>query len=727
MTKADEVERMHTGVRNLDDLLHGGLPMGSVTVVAGPPGAGKTILTQQICFHNASPERPVLYFNTLSEPTAKTLRYLSQFAYFDASKIDNGVQFVDLGNMLRTKGLEESFKAIVERVKAVRPGIVVVDSFKVFDDLAKSQVELRRFGYDLAVHLMAWETTTFLLGEFHPRDIETNPLFSIVDGLIEILQREQSGEQQRFLQIVKMRGTNHSRDQHSFVIMDTGVEVYAPRVTIQRESRQRKTERLMTGIGKLDALLDGGIPLGSTLLIAGVAGTGKTVLSFEFLYRGAEAGEKGIMFSFEETRERLLATARGLGWDIERHIERGMLDIVFIPQPDIMVEANLLMMREKIEAMQARRVVVDSVSVFLHKVRDPQVAREKTFQIASIVQNAGAVAFLNTDIPYGSNQISRFGVEETVVEGVILLTATQEGLERQRYLEIYKLRNTAHLKGRHSITIGPGGLTVFPRYESEADLAAPPPPVELGRRLPSGVPGLDELLGGGLLERSVTLLSGSAGIGKSTMAMQFIVEGARHGEPGLFVALEEGPAQIVRTADALGLPLEKAVDDGVVEILYLPRERVRPSQLLSLLADRVEALEARRFVLDSVSHLANEGLSDEELRQLLYALSVRFKSLGVTTLFTLESTSMYSSERITERRFSPLADNLVAMRYARLPGEIRPLLTIAKTRGSEHDFGLYYFSVGQGGVRIEERAEGPKPLRKTKSKTARKRTKPRSP
>ena len=727
MTEPPEVARMQTGVRNLDDLLNGGLPEGSVTIVAGPPGAGKTILTQQICFHNASPERPVLYFNTLSEPTAKTLRYLSQFEFFDAKKVDDSVQFVDLGDLLRTKGLEESFNAILQRIKTVRPGVVVIDSFKVFDDLAKSRVELRRFSYDLAVHLMAWEITTFLLGEFNPRDIDTNPLFSIVDGLIEVHQREQSGEQQRFLQIVKMRGTSHSRDPHSFVIMQSGVEVYAPRVMIKRESRRGKTERMKTGIGKLDALLDGGIPLGSSVLISGVAGTGKTLLSFEFLYRGAEAGEKGIMFSFEETRERLLATARGLGWDLEGHIESGMLDIVFIPQPDIMVEAHLPMMQEKIEATQARRVVVDSVSVFLHKVEDPQIAREKIFQIASIVQNAGAVAFLNTDIPYGSNQISRFGVEETVVEGVILLTSTQEGLERQRYLEIYKLRNTAHLKGRHSITIGPGGVTIYPRYESEADLAEPPLPVELGRRLPSGIPALDELLCGGLLERSVTLLSGSAGIGKSTMAIQFVVEGARHGEPGLFVALEEGPAQIVRTADALGIPLKKAVDEGLVEIMYLARERIRPSQLLSLLADRVSALKARRFVLDSVSHLAHEGLSDEELRQLLYALSVRFKSLGATTLFTLESTSMYSSERITERRFSPLADNLIALRYARLPGEIRPLLTIAKTRGSKHDFALYYFSVGKGGVRIEERADGSEPEPKTRNRTARRRTKPGSP
>ena len=112
---------MQTGVRNLDDLLNGGLPEGSVTIVAGPPGAGKTILTQQICFHNASPERPVLYFNTLSEPTAKTLRYLSQFGFFDADKFDSSIQFIDLGDMLRT--IHRDAQALSgERVVRARDG-----------------------------------------------------------------------------------------------------------------------------------------------------------------------------------------------------------------------------------------------------------------------------------------------------------------------------------------------------------------------------------------------------------------------------------------------------------------------------------------------------------------------------------------------------------------------------------------------------------------------------
>src|SRR5689334_13615672 len=183
--KKNDVARIETGVRNLDDLFLGGLPKGSVIAVGGPPGAGKTILTQQICFHNVSAKQRALYFNTLSEPTAKTLLYLNQFTFFDSKKLDDGgMRFVDLGVILRMKGLEEASKLIMEQVKKIKPAIVVIDSFKAFDDLAKSREELRKFGYELAVSLMAWETTTFLLGEYGPQDISTNPLISIIDGLI---------------------------------------------------------------------------------------------------------------------------------------------------------------------------------------------------------------------------------------------------------------------------------------------------------------------------------------------------------------------------------------------------------------------------------------------------------------------------------------------------------------------------------------------------------------
>lgn len=706
--KTQDLARITTGVRNLDDLFFGGVPSGTVTVVGGAPGSGKTILTQQICFHNATPGSRVLYFSTLSEPTAKTLRYLSQFSFFDAEKLDGGgIQFVDLGVILRKDGLEQTTSLIMAQVKQVKPAIVVIDSFKAFDDLAKSREELRKFGYELAVNLMAWEATTFLLGEYAPHDFQTNPLFSIVDALIMASQREQSGEQQRFIQVIKMRGTEHSRDEHSFVITRHGAEVFAPRVTIRREDREPGADRLKTGISKFDALLGDGIPRGSSLLIAGVAGTGKTILLLEFAYRGALAGEKGIFFTFEETEERLRASARGLGWQLDREIERRMVEIIFIPQTDIMVEKHLLMMADRVAAFGARRVCVDSVSVFLHKVKDPQIAREKTFQLASIVQNIQAVGFFATDIPYGSTQISRFGVEETVVDGVVLLSATEQGLERQRYIEVYKLRNTAHLKGRHDLTIGAGGLHIFPRYNPSTEAIEAPTSVELTRRLGSGVDGLDELLGGGLLERSVTLVSGSAGAGKSTLGLQFIVEGASRQEAGLFVSLEEGPDQIAKAAEAIGLPLPQALDASLIDVMYLSRDHVQASQFLAILEDEIRGKKIKRVVLDGVSQMAVEGSISDELRQLLYTLVTRFKALGVTSMLTLESKSMHSTDTITDHGFSALSDNIILLRYVLGAGEYRPTLSIVKTRGSAHSFATSFYSIGTGGLQLETRASSP--------------------
>lgn len=723
MTKKIAVPRIETGIRNLDAILGGGLPEGSVTVFAGTPGAGKTILAQQVCFHNASRKRPALYFGTLSEPTAKIIRYLQQFTFYDSKKMDDAIRFIDLGIILQSKGLEEAHALLMEHVKKINPAIVVVDSFKVFDDLAKSPVELRKFGYEIAVNLMAWETTALLLGEYGQEEIDTKPIFSIIDGLVRLTQRESSGEQQRYFQAVKMRGTAHSRDEHAFVINANGLELYAPRVTIQREPgkdpRKSGVDRCKTGIARLDELLGPGIPRGSSLLIAGVAGTGKTVLLLEFIYRGAQAGEKGVVFSFEETDERLRATARGLGWDLDREMKRGMVEIVFIPQPNVLVEGHLLMMQERVQAIGAKRIAIDSVSVFLHKIKDPQIAREKVFQLASIVQNAQAVSFLATDIPYGSNQVSRFGVEETVVDGVLLLSSREEGLERERYVEIYKLRNTAHLKGRHNMTIGKGGMTVFPRYLAEAASDESPPSISTRERISSGVPGLDELIGGGLLRRSMTLISGSAGIGKTTLGLQFLLEGANRKEPGIYVTLEEGPAQVLGSADVLGLPLRKAVKQGRVEIIYISRELVRVGQFLSLLADKIKEKKARRLVFDSASHIATyTSWPDDELRHLLYNLVMRFKTLDVTSIFTLESRSMFLIDSVTDRDFSPVADNLLMLRYIKADDKLCPSLTVVKTRGSGHDRGLHVYEIGKGGMRISQRTGDPSTSQRSKKRSS---------
>ncbi|MGZ5279573.1 MAG: ATPase domain-containing protein, partial [Pseudobdellovibrionaceae bacterium] len=404
------------------------------------------------------------------EPTAKTLKYLRQFDFFDQKKLDDKcIEFVDLGDILRMDGLEKAIALLMGHVKRFKPSFVIIDSFKVFEDLAKSREEMRKFIYEIAINLMAWDCTSLLLGEFSQNEIETNPLFSIVDGIITLKHHSESGEEQRFIQISKMRGTNHSRDEHTFTINSSGLEIYAPRVTIRREpGSDRKflgdgPVRAKTGIPTLDAVLGEGIPWGSSVLISGVAGSGKTILCLEFIYRGAvEFGDKGIFFSFEETPDRLITAAHGMGWELDEQIKKGNIEIVFVPQTEILVERDLLMMKEKIEKMGAKRVAIDSVSVFVHKIQTSQAIREKIFQIATLVQMAQAVGFFVTDIYYGENQISRFGVEEAVVDGVVVLSAIDNNFTRERFIEIYKLRNTAHISGRRKMIIERGGIKILP-------------------------------------------------------------------------------------------------------------------------------------------------------------------------------------------------------------------------------------------------------------------------
>lgn len=691
---------LETGVRNLDAILGGGLPRGAVCLVGGAPGSGKTILAQQIAFHNASPESPAIIFNTLSEPAAKTLSHLNQFAFFDRERFGKCVHLLDLGVALRQEGLAAAAKQIMDQVAKIKPGLVVIDSFKTFFDIAKTPEEFRGFIYEMGVNLMAWECTSLLVGEYSAAVNENNPLISMVDGQIMLSQLQSQGDGQRFIQVRKMRGTGHSTDQHSFSISARGIDVYAPRLTITRKAAQESVERQETGIPGLDELLAGGVTRGSTILVGGAAGTGKTVLLLELIYRGALAGQKGLFFSFEETEERLREAARSLGFDFDAQIAKGMIKIVFIPQPDIRVEKHLLLMQEEIQKNGIARVAIDSLSVFLHKIQDPQLSRERVFQLSTLVQNAQGTGFFSTDVPYGSSQMSYFGVEETVLDGVLRLSSSEEGMERERYIEAYKLRTTAHLMGRHAFVIKSGGVRIFPRHESEPLDTAPPPPMASSGRLSSGVPGLDEKIGGGFLQCSQTILSGSSGSGKTTFAFQFLLEGAKRREKGLFVTLAEGPEQVINDISSIGLPVRDAIKKGFLEILYLSPKEVRAGQFLSILTERVKRMGAQRLVFDSMSGVVAAGLKHVPLGDLLYTFAFRFKTLGVTTMVTVESRSSYSEDPITEMDFSPIADNIILIRYHRNAARVAPALRILKTRGSAHDSGVFLCPVSKGGMSL---------------------------
>ncbi len=163
---AESLQLISTHVPNLDEILGGGIPIYSVNIIAGPSGSGKTILTQQIMFHNCCNNTRGIFFTTLSEPAFKMIRYQQQFSYFDLEKLNQNIFFIDIGQVLRSKSMDEALKVINQHVEEIEAQFIAIDSFKAIHDLIGTRQNERRFGYDLAVSLAAWTCTSFLVGEY---------------------------------------------------------------------------------------------------------------------------------------------------------------------------------------------------------------------------------------------------------------------------------------------------------------------------------------------------------------------------------------------------------------------------------------------------------------------------------------------------------------------------------------------------------------------------------
>src|SRR4029077_7835899 len=179
---ASTLERLGTGSTALDAILGGGILVGSVTVVAGEPGSGKTGFTLQALFHHARRGKKCLYFTTLSEPSLKIIRYMQLFSFFDAGLLEDRSGFVGLGAALGSGGVEKTLMQMIQRVESEMPDLVAVDSFKAIHDLLSDDRDGRAFVYDVAVGMAAWGTTTLLVGEYTAEDIGVAPEFAIADG-----------------------------------------------------------------------------------------------------------------------------------------------------------------------------------------------------------------------------------------------------------------------------------------------------------------------------------------------------------------------------------------------------------------------------------------------------------------------------------------------------------------------------------------------------------------
>ena len=445
------IRSLPSGVSGLDTVLGGGLPEYSFNLIAGGPGTGKTILAHQIMFANATNERPAIYFTVLGEPTLKMLRYQRQFSYFDSDRVGTAIQFVNLSAEVMERNLDEVLNRIVGEVERVKPGIVVVDSFRTIrapDRTVGSgpMSELERFVQRLALNLTTWEVTSFLLGEYSEEE-QRNPIFTVADGILWLSQATDRNSVVRKLQVVKTRGRAPMPGLHTFRITDKGLQIF-PRIPEQTRTRRlQKRERLSTGVPGMDEMIGGGVIAGDAVMLTGPAGSGKSTVATQFMVAGAAKGETGVIAVFEEYPEEYLARANSRNPEVGKMLTAGKLELIYLRPLDLSVDEALAAILEAVERLKAKRVVIDSLSGFEVALAPTfrEDFRESLYRLVGTLTATGVTVFMTAEVSEAFSE-ARFTSENVsfITDEIIVQRYVEMEGELRRVMAVIKMRGSDH-------------------------------------------------------------------------------------------------------------------------------------------------------------------------------------------------------------------------------------------------------------------------------------------
>lgn len=454
-------EWLSTGIPKLDRLLGGGIPSESLTVIAGAAGTGKTVFALQMLFAAARQGKKCLYLTTLSEPAMKLLRYMQLFTFFDEQLLEQQILIKDLGATLQSGGSREALNELTEQVEQMQPALVVVDSFKAIHDLIQDPVEGRVAIHNAAVHWAAWGATTFLIGEYTPNEIITLPEFAIADGIIEFSIDHDNLMALRQVEAHKLRGACYVPGRHFLEITERGLQIY-PRIASPTQIPPKgEAVRIGTGVAGLDELFNGGPLSGTTTLVEGGTGTGKTLFGFHFALEGTRCGEPALWVTLEESRLQLRTTAASFGWDLADLEARGLLRMVEYSRIELSPERLLDELRDVAAEIGARRLVFDSLTAAAAGMSSVQRFQNCMVALVKHMQAAGVTVLLTAESVnlLGSAELSGVGLA-SVADSLLLFRYIETGGHLERAVSLLKARGIRHTTELHQLTIANEGLAV---------------------------------------------------------------------------------------------------------------------------------------------------------------------------------------------------------------------------------------------------------------------------
>ncbi len=455
------VAKIATGCAGLDEVLNGGIPANTISVIMGSPGTGKTILAEQLAFANATPAAPALYLTTLSEPLDKVIAHGQTHSFFDPDKVGVSVFYEDLGVMLRESGVHKVPDLVTELLLAHRPRFVFIDSFKALNELIVTTQDRRTVVYDLASVLSSFQCTSFLIGEYAHEMMTDLPEFGIADVVLQLMKHSTNVREQRFLRVEKLRGSSSIPGKHAFLISSDGLEVF-PRLltpTVAPDYAAR-VERLNTGIRGLDEMVAEGFWRGSTTLVAGPTGSGKTIIALHFVREGIAKGEESLYVGFQENPTQLTRIMQNFGWETDKLMAPGALEFMYSSPVEVQLDTVASELFRRVREGRVKRVVIDALGDVERGSIDQERFADFIYALTQWFAAQNVTCLMTYEM---SNLFEIKGISNNDVSNLsdnIVLLSFKPTDEMERTIRIIKTRGSAHDNREHRLEITSKGVVV---------------------------------------------------------------------------------------------------------------------------------------------------------------------------------------------------------------------------------------------------------------------------